>query len=123
MIRRPPRCTRTDTLFPYTTLFRSAASPDAWKPLLQGLLSLSPYNASMNPAPHRAGHVAVIGRPHVGTSTLVNALVGAKVRIVPNPPQTTRHRLLGLPTFPEGQLRSEDRRVRKGCVSKCKNKG
>src|SRR3546814_739652 len=104
MIRRPPRCTRTDTLFPYTTLFRSAASPDAWKPLLRGLLSISPYNASMNPAPHRAGHVAVIGRPNVGKSTLVNALVGAKVSIVSNRPQTTRHRLLGIATFPEGQL-------------------
>ncbi|MGN7725674.1 GTPase Era [Luteimonas sp. 22616] len=58
----------------------------------------------MNPAPHRAGHVAVIGRPNVGKSTLVNALVGAKVSIVSNRPQTTRHRLLGIATFPEGQL-------------------
>ena len=52
----------------------------------------------------RAGHVAVIGRPNVGKSTLVNALVGAKVSIVSNRPQTTRHRLLGIATFPEGQL-------------------
>ena len=58
----------------------------------------------MSPAPHRAGHVAVIGRPNVGKSTLVNALVGAKVSIVSNRPQTTRHRLLGIATFPEGQL-------------------
>jgi GTP-binding protein Era len=58
----------------------------------------------MNPAPHRAGHVAVIGRPNVGKSTLVNALVGAKISIVSNRPQTTRHRLLGIATFPEGQL-------------------
>jgi GTP-binding protein Era len=58
----------------------------------------------MNPAPHRAGHVAVIGRPNVGKSTLVNALVGAKVSIVSNRPQTTRHRLLGIATYPEGQL-------------------
>ena len=54
--------------------------------------------------PHRAGHVAVIGRPNVGKSTLVNALVGARVSIVSNRPQTTRHRLLGIATFPEGQL-------------------
>jgi GTP-binding protein Era len=53
---------------------------------------------------HRAGHVAVIGRPNVGKSTLVNALVGAKVSIVSNRPQTTRHRLLGIATFPHGQL-------------------
>ncbi len=54
--------------------------------------------------PHHAGFVAVIGRPNVGKSTLVNALVGAKVSIVSNRPQTTRHRLLGIATFPEGQL-------------------
>ncbi|TDK26025.1 GTPase Era [Luteimonas aestuarii] len=53
---------------------------------------------------HRAGHVAVIGRPNVGKSTLVNALVGARVSIVSNRPQTTRHRLLGIASFPEGQL-------------------
>lgn len=55
-------------------------------------------------AQHHAGFVAVIGRPNVGKSTLVNALVGAKVSIVSNRPQTTRHRLLGIATFPEGQL-------------------
>src|SRR5688572_25875571 len=58
----------------------------------------------MTPPTHRAGHVAVIGRPNVGKSTLVNALVGAKVSIVSSRPQTTRHRLLGIATFPEGQL-------------------
>jgi GTP-binding protein Era len=55
-------------------------------------------------APYRAGHVAVIGRPNVGKSTLVNSLVGAKISITSNRPQTTRHRLLGIATFPEGQL-------------------
>ncbi len=58
----------------------------------------------MNPTSHRAGHVAVIGRPNVGKSTLVNALVGAKISITSNRPQTTRHQLLGIATFPEGQL-------------------
>ncbi len=55
-------------------------------------------------APYRAGHVAVIGRPNVGKSTLVNALVGVKVSIVSPKAQTTRHRLLGIATFEHGQL-------------------
>lgn len=52
----------------------------------------------------RAGRVAVLGRPNVGKSTLVNALVGSKVSIVSHRAQTTRHRLLGIANFPEGQL-------------------
>jgi GTP-binding protein Era len=53
---------------------------------------------------YRAGTVAVVGRPNVGKSTLVNALVGARVSIVSPKAQTTRHRLLGIASFPEGQL-------------------
>lgn len=60
-------------------------------------------NATHSPL-HRSGSVAVIGRPNVGKSTLVNALVGAKVSIVSNRPQTTRHRLLGIASFPAGQI-------------------
>ena len=54
--------------------------------------------------PYRSGSVAVIGRPNVGKSTLTNALVGAKISIVSNRPQTTRHRLLGIASMPQGQI-------------------
>ncbi len=53
---------------------------------------------------HRAGMVAVVGRPNVGKSTLLNALVGAKVSIVSRRPQTTRHRIMGIVTRENMQI-------------------
>ena len=66
--------------------------------------SFEHVNSEPVQSPHRCGSVAVVGRPNVGKSTLVNALVGAKVSIVSNRPQTTRHRLLGIATVEGGQL-------------------
>lgn len=58
----------------------------------------------MNDTPFRSGFVALIGRPNVGKSTLMNQVLGQKVAITSDKPQTTRNRIHGVYTTEEGQI-------------------
>ncbi|KAB2061676.1 hypothetical protein ES319_A10G102100v1 [Gossypium barbadense] len=57
-----------------------------------------------SPTNHRSGYVAVLGKPNVGKSTLANQMIGQKLSIVTDKPQTTRHRVLGICSGPEYQM-------------------
>jgi GTPase len=60
--------------------------------------------SAVNKENFRSGYVALVGRPNAGKSTLLNHLVGEKIAAVSNKPQTTRHKIQGIVTLPEGQI-------------------
>ena len=66
------------------------AQPDAVQP------TENSTDASHRAGPHKAGFVSIVGKPNVGKSTLMNALVGERLSIITSKAQTTRHRIMGI---------------------------
>lgn len=85
-----------------STVLSLSVKPDRNLALLDDY-EMDEFDALPDPN-HRSGYVAVLGKPNVGKSTLSNQMIGQKLSIVTDKPQTTRHRILGLCSAPEYQM-------------------
>src|SRR3546814_14430216 len=107
MIRRPPRSTRTDTLFPYTTLFRSVRDDNTVE------------QVPVSIGARRRGDVEIVDGLAVGDRVVVEGTVKLRpgVSVVEHAAATPVQ-----PVATDGPGRSEERRVGKECVSTCRSR-